>query len=205
MATPTQLTQTERTTMRRRAERGSYDRELAYSILDEALVCHVGFAIDGRTTVIPTTYARVEDSLYLHGAAGNHALRALAAGVECCVTVTLLDGLVLAKSAFHHSMNYRSIVVFGWAEPVDDADQKRLALEAIVEHMQPGRSVECRPPTDNEVRATLVVRLPIEEASVKVRSGGPIDDEEDLDLPHWAGVVPISLVRAAPVAASSVT
>ena len=192
------LQQTDRTTLRRKSDRGSYDRELAYAILDEALVCHVGFAVEGRTTVLPTTYARVEDSLYLHGAAGNHALRVLAGGVECCVTVTLLDGLVLAKSAFHHSMNYRSVVLFGLAEPVEEGDEKRRALEAIVEHMQPGRCAESRPPTDREVRATLVVRLAIDEASVKVRSGGPIDDPEDLELPYWTGVVPISLVRGAP-------
>ena len=199
------LQQTDRTRLRRKPDRGSYDRDVANAILDEALICHVGFAVDGHTTVIPTTYARVEDSLYLHGAAGNHALRTLAGGVDCCVTVTLLDGLVLAKSAFHHSMNYRSVVLFGRAGPIDDLDEKRRALDAFIEHMQPGRSTETRAPTDKELRATLVVRLPVDEASVKVRSGGPIDDPDDLELPHWTGVIPISLVRSAAVAARFLT
>jgi uncharacterized protein len=195
------LQQTDRTTLRRKADRGSYDRDLANAILDEGLVCHVGFAVDGRTTVIPTAYGRVEDSLYLHGAAGNHALRTLAGGADCCVTVTLLDGLVLAKSAFHHSMNYRSVVLFGRAEPVTDSDEKRVALAAIVDHMQRGRSAETRGPNDKELRATLVVRLPIDEGSVKVRSGGPVDEPEDLELPYWTGVVPVTAVRGAPIPA----
>jgi nitroimidazol reductase NimA-like FMN-containing flavoprotein (pyridoxamine 5'-phosphate oxidase superfamily) len=185
--------------VRRKAERGRYDREVVDAILDEALLCHVGFAVDGRPWVIPTTFARVGDHVYLHGAVGNSALRTLAAGAEACVTVTLLDGLVLARSAFHHSMNYRSLVLFGQAEEVTDGDEKRAALLAIVDHMVEGRSGASRPPTAEELRATLVVRLAIDEGSAKVRTGGPVDDPEDLALPHWAGVIPLSVVRGEPV------
>ena len=180
------------------ADRARYDRDTVNAILDEALVCHVGFAVDGRAWVVPTTFARIGDFVYLHGAVGNFALRTLSSGAEVCVTVTLLDGLVFAKSAFHHSMNYRSVMLFGQATAVTDHDEKLRALLAIVEHMQRGRSAETRPPTASELRATLVVRLEIDEGSAKVRAGGPIDDDEDADLPHWAGVVPISLVRGAP-------
>ena len=161
-------------------------------------MCHVGFAVDGRAWVMPTTYARVGDAVYLHGAAGNFALRTLAGGAEVCVTVTLLDGLVFAKSAFHHSMNYRSVMLFGQATAVTDPAEKTTALLAIVDHMQAGRSAETRSPTASELRATLVVRLVIDEGSAKVRTGGPIDDPEDSELPYWAGVVPITLVRGAP-------
>ena len=192
---------TDRTRVRRKAERGRYDAATIRSILDEALVCHVGFAVDGRPWVVPTAFVVVDDHLYLHGAAGNFALRSLAAGTsDACVTVTLLDGLVLARSAFHHSMNYRSVVVFGRAEAVTDPDVKRRVLAALVDHMVPGRSADTRPPTDAELRSTLVVRVPLDEASAKVRTGPPIDDDRDLDLPHWAGEVPLSLVRREPLA-----
>jgi nitroimidazol reductase NimA-like FMN-containing flavoprotein (pyridoxamine 5'-phosphate oxidase superfamily) len=193
-----ELLRTDRSRARRLADRARYDREAVDAILDEALVCHVGFAVDGRAWVMPTTYARVGDSVYLHGAAGNFALRTLAGGVEVCVTVTLLDGLVFAKSAFHHSMNYRSVMLFGQATAVTDPAEKTTALLAIVDHMQAGRSAETRRPTDSELRATLVVRLVIDEGSAKVRTGGPIDDPEDNELPYWAGVVPIALVRGVP-------
>jgi nitroimidazol reductase NimA-like FMN-containing flavoprotein (pyridoxamine 5'-phosphate oxidase superfamily) len=193
-----ELLRTDRSRARRLADRARYDREAVDAILDEALVCHVGFAVDGRAWVMPTTYARVGDSVYLHGAAGNFALRTLAGGVEVCVTVTLLDGLVFAKSAFHHSMNYRSVMLFGQATAVTEPAEKTTALLAIVDHMQAGRSAETRRPTDSELRATLVVRLVIDEGSAKVRTGGPIDDPEDNELPYWAGVVPIALVRGVP-------
>ena len=197
MAAP-RLSRTERTKLRRKAERGRYDRDTVAAILDEALICHVGFAVDGRPWVVPTAFARVGESVYLHGATGNFALRALAAGAEACVTVTLLDGLVLARSAFHHSMNYRSVMLFGRAQRVTDDEEKHAALVAIVDHMVPGRSGATRLPSPAELRSTLVVRFPIEEGSAKVRAGGPIDDPVDLDLPHWAGVIPLAVVRGEP-------
>jgi len=193
------LRKTTRSTVRRLRDRGAYDREVVHAILDEALICHVGFVVDGRPAVIPTAYARVGDALYLHGAAGNHMLRTLAAGGDACVTVTLTDGLVLARSAFHHSINYRSVVLFGEAVPVTDDGEKRAALDAIVEHLVPGRTADARGATAEELRATLVVRFPIDEGSAKVRTGGPIDDEADLDLPVWAGVIPLALTPAPPV------
>lgn len=189
----------ERTRVRRKADRGRYDRDTIVGILDEALICHVGFAVDGRPWVVPTAFARVEEHVYLHGAVGNFALRTLAGGAEACVTFTLLDGLVLARSAFHHSMNYRSVMLFGRAVAVTDDDEKHAALLAIVEQMVKGRSGSTRLPTPQELRSTLVVRLPIEEASAKVRTGGPIDEPADYDLPHWAGMVPLTLVRGEPL------
>jgi len=193
-----QLPATERSRVRRKADRGRYDLDTIVAILDEALICHVGFAVDGRPWVVPTAFARVDDHLYLHGALGNFALRTLAAGAESCVTVTLLDGLVLARSAFHHSMNYRSVMLFGHAEAVTNDDDKRAAVLAIVDHMVPGRSVATRLPTPQELRSTLVVRLPIEEGSAKVRTGGPIEEPSDYELPHWAGVIPLAVVRGEP-------
>lgn len=186
--------------MRRLAERGHYERSTIYSILDEGLVCHVGFADRGSPVVIPTAYARIGDQVYLHGAVGNAALRALATGAPACVTVTLVDGLVLARSAFHHSLNYRSVVIFGCATEVTDIEEKRTALTAIVEHIVPGRAADARPPTDAELRATRVVSMSISEASAKVRVGGPNDDPEDLLRPVWAGHVPLRLVADVPVA-----
>lgn len=196
--TASQVPPTSRTKLRRKSDRGRYDRETIDGILDEALVCHVGFAVEGRPWVIPTAFARVGEHVYLHGAVGNFALRTLAGGAEACLTVTLVDGLVLARSAFHHSMNYRSVLLFGHAAAVTADDEKRAALLAIVEHMVEGRSRSTRPPTAHELRSTLVLRLPIEEASAKVRTGGPIDELADYELPHWAGVVPLSLVQGEP-------
>ncbi len=186
-----QLTPTDRTRHRRLPARGSFEVDLINAIIDEAPSCHVGFAIDGRPWVLPTIHARIDDRLYLHAAAANHMLRTLDDGVETCVTITLVDGLVLARSAFHHSMNYRSVMIFGTATRVDDPDEKYAALHALVEHVVPGRMADARPPADGEMRKTLVLALPIDEASAKVRTGGPIDDEEDLALPIWAGVLPI--------------
>lgn len=197
MQTP-HLDETDRSRVRRKAERARYDFDTVAGILDEALICHVGFAVEGRPWVVPTAFARVGEWIYLHGAVGNSALRTLAAGVEACIAVTLLDGLVLARSAFHHSMNYRSVMLFGHAERVVDEDEKRAGLLAIVDHMVTGRSKASRPPTTEELRATFVVRLHIGEGSAKVRTGGPVDDPGDLDLPHWAGVIPLGLIRGEP-------
>lgn len=190
---------TPRTTLRRRPGRGSYDRQLIRAILDEGLVCHVGFVDAGQPYVLPTTYARVGDRILLHGSTANRMLRALAAGAPACVTVTLLDGLVLARSAFHHSMNYRSVVVLGTAKAVEGIAERRRALVAIVEHVARGRSEGCRPPSDAEVEGALVLELPVNEASAKVRAGPPIDDGEDLALGFWAGVLPLGLAPGAPV------
>jgi len=185
---------TDRTRVRRLPTRANYDRETIHAILDEALVCHVGFVVDGRPVVIPTIHWREEDTLYVHGSAASRMLRSLKGGVDACVTVTLIDGLVLARSAFHHSMNYRSVVVFGKAREVT-GDEKTQALQRLVEHIHPGRSAEVRPPNEMEMKQTLVLALPLEEASAKIRTGGPVDDEEDYALPVWAGVVPLKLTR----------
>jgi nitroimidazol reductase NimA-like FMN-containing flavoprotein (pyridoxamine 5'-phosphate oxidase superfamily) len=196
-ATP-DLVQTDRTKLRRLAARGSFDRAVAHAVLDEAYLAHVGFVVDGEPRVLPMTYGRDGDVLYLHGAVGNAMLRA-SAGAEVCVTVTLLDGLVLARSAFHHSMNYRSVVLLGRAEKVEDEDEKRHAFDVIVDHVVPGRHLVARPTSPIELQKTIVLRLPIEEGSAKVRAGDAIDDDEDLDLPVWAGVVPLRLTPGAPV------
>lgn len=195
----TELAVTERTRVRRLAQRASYDVAAIHAILDEGLVCHVGFVAGGRPVVIPTIHWRDGDRLYVHGSAASAMLRNLRGGVDACVTVTLVDGLVLARSAFHHSMNYRSVVVFGRATEVTEREEKLRALERLVEHIAPGRSREVRPPSESELRQTLVLALPIEEASAKIRTGGPIDDEEDYALPVWAGVVPLQVVRGEPV------
>jgi len=192
------LVPTDRTRLRRRAQRGDFDVATIHAIVDDAYVAHVGFVVDGAPRVLPMTYARVGDALYLHGAAANAMLRA-AAGTEVCVTITLLDGLVLARAALKHSMNYRSVVVFGTASTVEDGIEKRAALDAIVEHSVPGRATVARPPTAAEVHTTLVLRVPITEASAKVRTGGPNDDDADLDHAVWAGHVPLRLVPGAPV------
>jgi nitroimidazol reductase NimA-like FMN-containing flavoprotein (pyridoxamine 5'-phosphate oxidase superfamily) len=193
---------TGRTTLRRKRDRGSYELETIHAILDEGLVCHVGFVSDGCPVVIPTTYVRIDDDLYLHGATANRGLRTLAEGGTACVTVTLVDGLVLARSTFHHSINYRSVVLFGAAERVDGEREKAEVLHALVEHLVPGRTGDARLPTSEELRATLVVRLPIVEASAKVRTGGPIDDEPDMGLAVWAGEIPLALVAGTPIAAA---
>lgn len=188
----------ERNTIRRLPKRGRYEREEVYATLDEGLVCHVGFVANGQPFVIPTGYARLGDELYLHGARASRMLKALAAGADVCVTVTLLDGLVLARSAFHHSMNYRSVVVFGRARAVEDEAEKLAALRAFTEHVVPGRWDEVRWPNEQELGATLVVALPLAEASAKVRTGPPVDDEEDYLLPVWAGELPLRLTPQTP-------
>jgi hypothetical protein len=187
-----------RTTVRRHAERGRYDDDSVAAVLDEGIIAHVGVVTEHGPVVLPMAYGRIGDTLYLHGAAGNAMLRA-AEGAPICVTVTLLDGLVLARSAFSHSMNHRSVVAYGTGRTVTDPAEQRLALDAIVDHTVPGRSAEARPPTDGELRKTRVLALPLDEASAKVRSGPPLDAEADLAWPAWAGVVPITTVRGEPV------
>ncbi len=189
---------TPRTTLRRRPDRGSHERALIDAILDEGLVCHVGFAVEGQPYVIPMSYARMGDRVVLHGAAGSRLLKTVRDGAPVCVTVSLLDGLVLARSAMHHSVNYRSVVLLGKASEVQGEAERRAALHAIVEHVVPGRSAEVRPPSEAELRATLVLSVPIEEASAKVRAGPPVDDEEDYALSSWAGVLPLALATGAP-------
>jgi len=190
---------TERTTVRRMPKRASYDRATVEAILDEGLFCHVGFVIDGQPYVIPTIYAHVENRLYIHGSAASRMLQTLREGVPVCVTVTLLDGLVLARSAFHHSMNYRSVVVLGTAYEITDRQEKTAALKAIVEHVVPNRWEDVRWPNEQELKATLVLSLPLEEISAKVRTGPPLDDEEDYQLRCWAGEVPLRLMPQVPV------
>jgi len=185
----------------RRKDRANYDRVFVNAVLDECLLCHVGFVVQGQVYVIPTTYARVGETLYVHGAAASRLMKTLAEGVEVCVEITILDGLVLAKSAFHHSMNYRSVVVFGRAREVSALDEKRRALDAIVDRAEPGRAKVARAPNGKELKATRVLAVPIEEASGKSRTGAPIDDAEGSALDVWAGVVPVQLTRLAPVRA----
>lgn len=189
---------TARTALRRLPKRGSFERQTVYEILDEGFVCHVGFVADGQPFVIPTAYGRAGDELYLHGARASRMLKALAGGSDVCVTVTLTDGLVLARSAFHHSINYRSVVVFGRARVVESDEEKTRALRAFTEHVMPGRWDEVRWPTPQELAATLVLALPLSEASAKIRTGPPIDDEEDYALPVWAGVVPLGTSAGEP-------
>lgn len=190
---------TPRTQLARHPERGSYDRQSVYAILDEALICHIGFAVEGQPYVLPTTHARIDDKLYVHGSVANRMLKTLRGGAPVCVTVTLIDGLVLARSAFHTSMNYRSVVILGTATEVTDPEHKRGAFAALVEHVLPGRSAHVRAPTDQEIRATSVLCLPITEASAKARTGGPLDAEADYGLPCWAGVVPLAVQAQAPI------
>lgn len=190
---------TRRTTLKRLPQRGSYDREVVHRILDEGFVCHVGFAVDGQPFVIPTGYARDGDTLYLHGSAASRMLRSLAGGIPVCVTVTLIDGLVLARSAFHHSINYRSVVILGVAEPVEDRQEKMAALKAFTEHVIPGRWDEVREPDEQELKGTSVLRLPLVEVSAKIRTGPPKDDEEDHAIPVWAGELPLRIVAGTPV------
>lgn len=192
------IPQTPRTTLKRLPKRGSYDRETIEAILDEGFICHVGFVADGRPFVIPTGYARVGDRLIIHGSQASRMLRILGQGIDVCVTVTLIDGLVLARSAFHHSMNYRSVVVFGRAILVEDPDDKIAALRALSEHMIPGRWDDVRQPNEQEIKQTTVLSLPLTEASAKVRTGAPLDDQEDYGLAVWAGVIPLRLVAGKP-------
>lgn len=193
------IPQTPRTMLKRLPQRGSYDREVINRILDEGFICHVGFVVDGRPFVIPTGYARVRDRLLIHGSQASRMLRTLAQGIDVCVTVTLLDGLVLARSAFHHSMNYRSVVVLGSARVVDDPHEKLEALRSLSEHMIPGRWDDVRQPNERELQSTTVLSVPLTEASAKVRTGPPLDEEEDYELPVWAGVVPLKLVAEMPL------
>jgi nitroimidazol reductase NimA-like FMN-containing flavoprotein (pyridoxamine 5'-phosphate oxidase superfamily) len=183
----------DRVRVRRRRERGRYEREVVDAILDEALIAHLGIAgPDGQPLVIPTLHARCGDVVYCHGSAASRTLRALASGAPACLTVTLLDALVLARSAMHHSANYRSVMLLGQATLVIGRDEKLAALEAIVEHIVPGRWEDVRWPTENELKATSILALPIEEASAKIRSGPPLDEEEDYSLDVWAGVIPLA-------------
>ena len=189
----------ERVRLRRKRERGSYDRDVINAILDEALIAHLGIVDeDGQPFVIPTLHARSGDVVYCHGSTASRTLRALASGARACLTVSLIDGLVLARSAMHHSANYRSAMLIGRATIVEDLGEKRAALRAVVEHIVPGRWDDVRAPSQNELSATAVLAIPIDEASAKVRSGGPMDDEEDYALPAWAGVIPLASETRAP-------
>lgn len=191
---------TDRTRVRRLPRRGAYDRATIDAILDEGLVCHVGFVVDGQPFVIPTLHARDGDRLLVHGSAASRMLEMLKDGVDVCVTVTLTDGLVVARSAFESSMNYRSVVVLGKARAVEEPAAKMAALRALVEHLIPGRWDDCRLPDESELKATLVLEVPIDEASAKIRTGGPMDKDPDYALDHWAGVIPLTLAVGAPVA-----
>lgn len=190
--------QTPRTQLHRRPTRGTYDRAIVHGILDEALVCQLGFVVEGQPYVLPTTLVRDGERVFVHGSAASRMMRSLADGLPVCLSVTLVDGLVLARSAFHHSMNYRSVVVLGTAREVVDASEKVRALSLLVDKVSPGRSARVRSPSEKEIRATTVLALPLEEVSAKVRTGPPIEDAEDMDIPVWAGVVPIALRAGAP-------
>jgi uncharacterized protein len=191
---------TDRTHLGRLPTRGSFERELIYQILDEGLLCHVSWMHEGYPVILPTAYVRVDDHVYLHGSVKNRTFAALAAGVPACLAVTLLDGLVLARSQFHHSANYRSVVLFGAGSAVTDEARKRSVLLALCDHLVPGRSSASREADAQELKATLVVGIPIEEASAKCRSGPPLDAADDLPLEHWAGVLPVELRVGAPIA-----
>ena len=191
--------QTPRTTPSRLAKRAQYDAETIHPILDEALFCTVSFAVDGQPMAIPTAFARQNDTLYIHGSVGSHFIRAIEDGAPVCITVMLADGLVLARSAFHHSVNYRSVVIFANAEKVTDEAEKMNVLALITDHLIPGRWADLRPTTDSELRKTTVLRFSLAEASAKLRTGGPNDDPEDMDLPTWSGVIPLQTVRLTPV------
>jgi nitroimidazol reductase NimA-like FMN-containing flavoprotein (pyridoxamine 5'-phosphate oxidase superfamily) len=194
------FTPTERTQVKRLPKRGKYERETVFAILDAGFVCHVGFSVDGQPYVIPTNYGRSGDTVYLHGSAASRMLRTLSEGVPVSVTVTHVDGLVLARSAFHHSVNYRSVVILGTARLVTDPAEKMEALRVFTEHVMKDRWDDVRQPTEQELKATTVLALPLEEVSAKVRTGGPIDDEEDYALPVWAGVLPLETVAKEPLA-----
>jgi uncharacterized protein len=192
------FTPTDRTRVRRLPERGHYDRETVYPILDEAFICHIGFVVDGKPVVIPTLFGREGDKFYFHGSAASRMLRNLREGVDCCITVTLVDGLVLARSGFHSSMNYRSVVIFGRASEIIGPEEKTHALAVISEHLLPGRWADVRPPSDQELKGTIVLMLELDEVSAKIRTGGPKDDAEDYDLPVWAGILPLSPTYGTP-------
>ncbi|MGE0103497.1 MAG: pyridoxamine 5'-phosphate oxidase family protein [Blastocatellales bacterium] len=190
---------TSRTTVKRLPKRAAYDRETVYAILDEALVCHVGFSVEGQPFVIPTGYGRSGDRLYIHGSAASRMLKTIGTGIPVCVTVTLIDGLVLARSAFHHSVNYRSVVILGTARPVEDPVEKMEALRIFTEHMIPGRWAEVREPNGQELKATDVLSIDLTEVSAKIRTGPPLDDEEDMAIEAWAGVLPLELATGSPI------
>ena len=190
---------TERTKIRRIPKRGSYEREQIYQILDEGFVCHIGFTVDEQPYVIPTAYARDGDNLIIHGSAASRMMRAMAWETDVCVTVTLVDGLVLARSAFHHSMNYRSVVIFGKAKLISGEEQKMEALRLFTEHLIPNRWTEIRPPNALELKATTVLSLPLDESSAKIRPGDPNDDEEDYEMSVWAGVIPLKITAEKPI------
>ena len=192
---------TERTTLKSLPRRGVYDRAAIHRILDEGLVCHVGFVVDGQPLVIPTNYVRIGEAVCLHGSRASRMMKALATGTEACLTVTLVDGLVLARSAFHHSMNYRSVVLFGTASEIQDPVEKAEVLRRLSEHLIPGRWQEVRGPSAAELQRTMVLSMPIREASAKVRTGPPLDEEQDLAAPVWAGEIPLQLTAGAPVPA----
>ena len=194
-----QISPTDRTVLKRLPQRGSFEREQINQILDEGIVCQVGFVVDGHPVVIPTGYGRVEQDLIIHGSQASRMLRALKQGIDVCVTVTLIDGLVLARSAFHHSMNYRSVVIFGRARLIEDEQEKIDALRALSEHIVPGRWDDVRGPNERELQQTTVLSLPLTEASAKIRTGPPLDDEEDYQLNVWAGTIPLSLVSGPPI------
>jgi len=193
------IAQTERTKLKRIPKRGNFEREKIYEILDEAFICHVGFCVNNQPFVIPTSYARIDDNLVIHGSAASRMMRNLRDEIDVCVTVTLIDGLVLARSAFHHSINYRSVVVFGKAKIVEDEAEKNEALKAFTEHIVPNRWSEIRPPNKNELKGTTVLSLSLDEASAKIRMGNPVDDEEDYELDVWAGVLPLNLTTGKPI------
>jgi len=190
---------TARTRVVREADRAVYDRKTVYRILDEGFLCHAGFVVDGQPFVIPTSYGRKDACLFIHGSAASRMLRQIKEGVPVCITVTLLEGLVLARSIFNHSMNYRSVVILGKATLVDDPEEKLAALRILSEHILPGRWDDSRQPNERELKATSVLRVPIEEFSAKVRQGPAIDDEEDYSFPSWAGVVPLEMVAGKPI------
>ncbi len=196
---------TPRTIVNRMRKRGSYDRDVVHAILDRSLVCHVGVVIEGAPRVLPTLHARIDDSVFIHGAASNRMIRTAAEGVEVCLTATLVDGLVMARSAFHHSVNYRSVVIFGRAIEVTDREAKLAAMRALVEHIAPGRWERSRQPNPKELAATSILELPIEEASAKVRADGVVDDEADYALPIWAGVIPLRTQALLPIADARLT
>jgi len=191
--------QSPRTTVKRLAKRGEYGRETINGIIDEALICHVGFVVDGSPVVIPTIHTRIGETLYFHGSAASRMLRSLRGGIDACVTITVLDGLVMARSAFHHSMNYRSVVVMGKGREVVDREEKLRVLDALVEHVCAGRVRDARPPNETELRQTLVIAMPLTEASAKIRSGPAADEEEDYALPIWAGVIPLAVTPSSPI------
>lgn len=192
------MSSTERTQLTRIPKRGSYDPAVIHAILDEGLVCHVSYQVNGQPFSIPIAYCRIEDTIYLHGSVGSHFMRELAGGTDVCVAVTFLDGLVLARSAFSHSVNYRSVIAFGRSQEVTDETERWRVFERVVDHLIPGRWADTRQPNTSELKKTMLIAIPIEEASAKTRTGGVNDDLADADLPYWAGVIPLSVQAGTP-------